>query len=299
MSHEHRAIELQVRPARPEDREAVVAFTAHTWGEHGDYIYWVWEGWLNDARGPLLVGLLDGEAVALVKITWNSPGEAWMEGMRVHPERRGQGLATQILHRALEWAAAQGGRIVRLATAADNVPAQRMAAAAGMQRVHTSIDCDAAALPEGEMPVVLPVDRGDEIWAGIERWGGLSRSHGLYCWAWGWRPLMPTLLREHLQAGQVLGADDAAGKLAAVAIVDELSDGDEGLFVGFLDGTAEGIARLAAAMRVLVRRCNPPRVEGMVRDEAALWAVLEGAGYKQGWSALFWILEGSLEVWKR
>lgn len=34
----------------------------------------------------------------------------------------------------------------------------------------------------------------------------------------------------------------------------------------------------------------------MFRDEAELWAVLEQAGYEQGWSALFWILEGSLEV---
>jgi GNAT superfamily N-acetyltransferase len=139
-------MDLLIRPAQPEDREAALAFTAHTWGEHGDYIHMVWEDWLHSDRGPLLVGVLDGEPVSLVKVTWNSPGEAWMEGMRVHPDRRGQ-----------------------------------------------------------------------------------------------------------------------------------------------------GIARLALAMRVLVRRCNPPGVEGMVRDEAELWAVLEGVGYEKGWSALFWVLEGSLE----
>ncbi len=27
---------LEVRPARAEDREAALAFTAQTWGEHGD-----------------------------------------------------------------------------------------------------------------------------------------------------------------------------------------------------------------------------------------------------------------------
>jgi len=289
-------MDLLIRPAQPEDRETVLSFTAHTWGEHGDYIHMVWEDWLHSAQGPLLVGLVDGEAVALVKLTWNNPGEAWMEGMRVHPERRGQGIATAVFRNALEWAAAHGGRIVRLATAADNVPAQRMAVAAGMRRVHTSIDCSAEALPAGERPVVLPLERADEIGAAIARWGGLSRSHGLYCWAWGWRPLTPEWLRVHLQAGQVLGVDDSAGKLAAVAIVHELNDGDEGLFVGFLDGAATGVARLARAMRVLVQRCNPPRVEGMFRDEAELWAVLEQAGYEQGWSALFWIMEGSLEV---
>jgi hypothetical protein len=59
------------------------------------------------------------------------------------------------------------------------------------------------------------------------------------------------------------------------------------------------MTRLALAMRVLVRRCKPPAVEGMVRDEPEQWAALESAGYRRGWSPLFWVYEGSLEGWKR
>lgn len=290
---------LEVRPARAEDREAVLSFTAHTWGEHGDYIHMVWEDWLRGEQGPMLVGLLDGEPVSLVKITWNAPGEAWMEGMRVHPGYREKGIATQVFHRALAWAAENGGRIVRLSTAADNYPVHRMAARAHMQRVHTVVECGATALPAGEAPLVLPEESGDEIWSACQRWGGLERSHGLVCWAWGWRPLTPALLRQHIRAGQVLGWRGGRGRLQAVAIVDELSDGDEGLFLGFLDGSPEGMTRLARAMRVLAQRCDPSRVEGLVRDEPEQWAALERAGYERSWNSLFWVFEGSLEGWRR
>src|SRR6478735_3959218 len=56
---------LEVRPARPEDRDAVLAFCAHTWSD-GDYIEYVWDDWLKeDSKGVLLVGLLDGQPVAI------------------------------------------------------------------------------------------------------------------------------------------------------------------------------------------------------------------------------------------
>ena len=52
------------RPAREDDREAVLAFCARTWDD-GDYIQYVWEDWLRDTSGALLVATLAGRPVGL------------------------------------------------------------------------------------------------------------------------------------------------------------------------------------------------------------------------------------------
>ena len=43
----------EIRPARPEDREAVLAFCMHTW-DWGDYIESVWDEWLHDPQGKCM-----------------------------------------------------------------------------------------------------------------------------------------------------------------------------------------------------------------------------------------------------
>src|SRR5436853_4874457 len=87
--------ETEIRPARPEDREAVLAFCKHTW-EWGDYIEYVWDEWLHDPQGVLFVATIDGRPVAISHLRMLSPTstpEAWLEGMRVDPAHRHQGLA--------------------------------------------------------------------------------------------------------------------------------------------------------------------------------------------------------------
>ena len=48
---------LEVRPARAEDRDAVLAFCAHTWAD-GDYIEFAWDNWLRDQQEQRSVLLL-------------------------------------------------------------------------------------------------------------------------------------------------------------------------------------------------------------------------------------------------
>ena len=51
--------QLEVRRAREEDREAVLAFCSQTW-EWGDYIEYVWDEWLHDPQSALFVATMDG-----------------------------------------------------------------------------------------------------------------------------------------------------------------------------------------------------------------------------------------------
>src|SRR5256885_13713219 len=84
--------QLAVRAARQEDREAVLAFCAATW-EWGDYIEDVWDRWLNDPKGSLFVATLDGQPVGISHMQMLTPTDAWLEGLRVDPDYRQQGIA--------------------------------------------------------------------------------------------------------------------------------------------------------------------------------------------------------------
>ncbi|MGD8597084.1 MAG: hypothetical protein PVJ26_08665, partial [Anaerolineae bacterium] len=73
---------FHLRPGRPADRPAMERVCARTW-EWGDYIPEVWEEWLADEGGLVLVGEWAGQVVALSKITFYPDGQVWLEGMRV------------------------------------------------------------------------------------------------------------------------------------------------------------------------------------------------------------------------
>lgn len=84
-----------VREARPEDKEPVLEFTKNTW-ERGDYIHFVWDRWLNDPHGLLLVADIGGDPIGLLHVRFMPDNSAWLEGLRVHPNYRRRGIATKL-----------------------------------------------------------------------------------------------------------------------------------------------------------------------------------------------------------
>ncbi|MEW6216856.1 MAG: GNAT family N-acetyltransferase, partial [Candidatus Bipolaricaulota bacterium] len=51
----------------------------------------VLDGWLTE--GGLVVAELNGDLAGFGKLTLLSPGEVWLEGLRVDPTHRGKGVA--------------------------------------------------------------------------------------------------------------------------------------------------------------------------------------------------------------
>src|SRR5512133_294913 len=115
MSDPFPAGEYIYRDVRAEDKAEILAFTEHTW-EFGDYIQYVFDDWLADPHGRFLVAeeQTSGRIVALDKMTMLSPTEAWFEGLRVHSDFRGRGLAARLQKYMIGEAARLGAKAVRL-----------------------------------------------------------------------------------------------------------------------------------------------------------------------------------------
>jgi ribosomal protein S18 acetylase RimI-like enzyme len=124
-----------IEPGQPADLEAVTAFTRRTF-DWGDYVPEAFLGWLLDPAGQAFVARdLQGTAIAVAHVQIVAPGEAWLEGARVHPDHRRRGLADALNARCRQWAKAQGALVARLATEIENTAARRQVENLGWHRV--------------------------------------------------------------------------------------------------------------------------------------------------------------------
>jgi len=106
-----------VRQARPEDHDAVAAFSADTWAdrEFEDYVPEAFPEWV-ETDGPgqhTVVATVEGEAVGVAQATVLTDAEAWLQGLRVHPDHRGRGHSMAMTDALLAWCRDRGVRVAR------------------------------------------------------------------------------------------------------------------------------------------------------------------------------------------
>jgi ribosomal protein S18 acetylase RimI-like enzyme len=288
--------QLVVRPARAEDREAILAFCVGIW-DGGDYIPYVWDAWLADARGALLVAAADGRPVGLIHVRMVSDEEAWLEGIRVDPAARRQGVGGAMTSRALVVARDRGASVARLMTSAGNVASQALVARFGFTRVAEVVRYEAPAAGVGDAPTIarLGPDDFERVWDWLVQSNLRPFSGGLEIEYWAARALAEPALRAYLAAGNVWALEDW-GTLQALAVaVAQDAEGDAGpeprqqLEVRYADGAADGLGRLALALRGIAGEQGCVRVELWLPNLLILHDAMQGAGYSRADDEPMWI----------
>ncbi|RRJ33720.1 GNAT family N-acetyltransferase [Halocatena pleomorpha] len=109
--------QIAIRPARPDDYEAVAAFTRNTWPdrEGTDYLPQVYHDWIEGGgdRKRTLVADAGDEIAGICQVVMLSSHEAWAQGMRVNPTYRGEGISTDLNAALFEWARDRGATVCR------------------------------------------------------------------------------------------------------------------------------------------------------------------------------------------
>lgn len=286
--------ELIIRRAQADDRAEVERICAHTWDD-GDYIPEVWDEWLADPRAVMQIGEVDGQVVALNRIVFQSPDQAWFEGMRVDPERRRQGIGWRFMEHDLAYARERGAKVVRLATSHSNTAVHTMVTRVGMRRIGAGKLLVAEATPDGPLPAILGPEQAGQVEAFLRRSSVLAHMHGLYDCGWAWQALSAERVAEMLATGQMAAVLTPEGEPAALAAVVTSLEGGE-MWIGYADGQPEAVTALAAALRAQAARLGRPRVEAMLPDLPWLREAFRAAGYDQGsWKGELWIFERRLD----
>lgn len=233
--------QIAIRPARAADSTAIFAMVKHIWGGR-DYVPEVWNSWLADTSGPLLVGEVDGQPVALAKISSLGPGEDWFHGMRVDPVRRGAGYARAMVERCVAISRERGARTLRYLTDEENKPMHHLADEYGFVLNYAPSWYAAPPRLGASRAVALAPAQAGRLRRELAASPLLARTDGMYAYGWRNLDLTPERLEQHLARGEVRAL---AGE-PAWAIVTPRESGWE---LAHIEGEPEAMARLCADLR--------------------------------------------------
>jgi GNAT superfamily N-acetyltransferase len=284
--------DLKFRMARPDDWPAVERITAGTW-EAGGYIdQALWEQWLADRQGQLVVGVLDDEVVVLSKLTRLAEDEWWMEGLRVRPDHRREGFIHAIHNHQLARARRQGG-IVRFATGSDNESVHNIAAETGFRRVARHAPMSAPALPVDRRGLhTLTGEHFEVVQAYLAASPMFQASPRLVEHHWVWRSLSDEYLAWLLETGAVSGWDLGEGLMGLAIHVPEPEQHDEVMGLGLVDGIhIEALTIVARAVRGLAAEQGYQRVRWMLPLGDEYVMPIKVAGYEREWDDELWVFE--------
>lgn len=277
---------VEIREARPEDRAAVLAFCTHTW-EWGDYIEFVWDEWLHDPHGTLFVATVDGQPVGISRIRMLNATDAWLEGMRVDPAFRHQGLATALHNAQLVEAMKRGATNARLITESTNTASVSLTERSFFRRVGAYVlfkarPATAPAKRENglERPQLATKADLDDIINYLNVSNIFPAVGGLYYSAFTAYAITNDLLEAKVSAQQVyiLRRWDRLDGLALV----ESRRGRQGtqLSIGYIDGTTESISLIAYDMRRKAADMGLEDVTAYVPDLMMVRDAFVGAEYE-------------------
>ncbi|HZO71621.1 MAG TPA: GNAT family N-acetyltransferase [Ktedonobacteraceae bacterium] len=279
---------IAVRPARPEDRDSVLAFCAHTW-QWGDYIESVWDEWLNDPDGVLLVATADERPVAISHMLMVSEVDAWFEGLRVDPQFRRQGLSKALSNVGIAEAIRRGARYARLAVDTSNSRSIQITEQGGnMHRVGTFTLFSALPFSEDEQKSrsvretaqLATLADMDQMIDYLNTSNIMPLTGGLYYVNFKAIPITTGLLEEKVEQGQIYLLRRWE-RLDGLAIA-EVSKDFRGTYLslGYIDGTVvESISLIAYDLRQRLTALGVDRLRAYAPDLLLVRDAFAGTGY--------------------
>jgi GNAT superfamily N-acetyltransferase len=238
--------DVEIRLAIPADRDAIEYIASKTWDGH-DYLPRVFDDWLQDRNGAFNVMTYRGQVVALSKVSKLGDGEWWLEGLRVHPDYQGRGLARIMHHYCVTQARQMGDGVVRFATSGRNEAVLKLAAETGFrlagEYVAYEIQADPTTSFTGRQ---LTEDDFDALQEWLDNSAYFHDNDHSFEHRWKWQMGNDDYLRSLIVEGRVYGwsasGDDA---LHGVLIANPLrnADADESTILPFAFGDADTVYR--------------------------------------------------------
>ena len=238
-------------------------FVTKTWGGH-DYVPSVWDEWLRDKGGKMFVVEVDGKLVGMNRVRLLKDGTGWLEGVRIHPDFRGKGLASLLGERSMKYASNLGVSTFRLTSSSRNRAARRQVAKMGFSEVARfdvfRARTKSSLLRGGGVDRLSPSDlsKALRVIRGSEEY---RAGKGVYWDAFVTRALDRESLSELIAKRYVFSARDEEGN-NAVAVCGPAREGEEvWLQMSFLCGEPALCKKIVSH---LFRSSRPKRDENFV-----------------------------------
>ncbi|MBD2094738.1 GNAT family N-acetyltransferase [Trichocoleus sp. FACHB-591] len=278
-----------VRPAQWSDKTAVLNFCQHTWPDTEDYIAAVWDQWMTDSSGQILVATLKGQPVAMTRVVQLAKHEGWWEALRVDPQYRGRGLVRLLDPEIDRYFETRDITTVRCCVATWNRAMPDTVQRRGYQPVACYLKYSAAAIA-APMEQLSPLYESD--FEAVWQW--LQQSHEssplFVCRGAKWQTLTLEQLHKRLGSGKVWGYWQSH-QLQGLLIQSPLESADSTLWVGFIGGPVDDLPVVLRQMQYLAHHLQYSKVSGFFPKTNPLLTALEQAGYGAVAGGEFWVYE--------
>jgi GNAT superfamily N-acetyltransferase len=264
------------------DRPAMLEICATVW-EGDDYVPLVFDEWVAAPDGQFTALEQEGRVAALGRLAQFAPGEFWLEGIRVHADCRGRGLAAALhdYHLAL-WRRIGGPGTLRLVTAVDNAAIVKLCERTGFARLFefTFATAPAAMGTHGFTPLTpAEAGRASDV---IAHSPALADLHGMFDLGWRWRTLTPACLANSIAAGAAYRWAEWEGVLLTAQWSDEDADAHE-LCIQLPAVARERRAAFLTDVRALAGALGRTRVRWSPLARPDVLDDLPRAGYARLW----------------
>ena len=215
---------MQIRDAKPSDKQDVLDFCKDTFS-WGDYIADVWDSWI--LQGNLFVAVENDIPVGLSHLVFIDNRQAWLEGIRIHPNHRRKGYGRRIISHCESIA---NSKTIRMIIESDNTPSIDLAKSMGYViedwwRLY-------ALTPKKETSSVVLASDINQVTKFVSSY--------TYVDSWKWLPLESSDLEELIQQKRIL-LSMQNGRVLAMGIWNKSKDFANVLQLGFINGTDEGM----------------------------------------------------------
>ena len=270
-------VRVSIRPAVRTDKGPILEISKTIWSGH-DYIPKVWDDWLKDKNGKLLIATVRGLPVGVAHAFFQTRRDAWLEGVRVHPDYRGLGIAGKLNRALFDYAAGKGARVARLSTDMDNKASRRHLSRTGFKLLQQYARYSSKR-PLIRKPSGLSKVRkyNDTLWKRVKTSLDYRDYKGLFADGWTWYPLTPQSLKELVKKRSVLQTknDSSNGQSISIIIPDE-----EGFTIGFMSGSPEQLETHARYLRYLLsKKRTKKRTRMLVPNTSRLEQIIRKSGF--------------------
>jgi len=276
-------LKVEVREARPSDKEPLMGFIKDIWEGH-DYVPYVWDDWMKDKDSKVLVVLADGKQVGMNHVRFLEDGSAWFEGARVHPDFRGLGMASALGEKSMQIACGRGVNVFRLTSGTWNKQAHRQIARMRFRESsRVSVYVPSERMRLGPQKGVRRGESDDlaDVVKTIRRSREFALGSGVMWDVFAAKALTREVIAGALGEGYVYLAE------GALAIAKQGGEGRENWRqVGFLTGKPEGTVRLVRHFFGLRGRRKVDRRLAYVPQGSRVITALRGAGMKRDYALI-------------
>lgn len=281
------------RPALPMDTQDVMELTRNIW-DGNDYVPYVWQRWLSDPNGLLAVAEYGGHVVGLVDLACKGDREWWLQGLRVHPNFQGQGIASQLHHYILDAWQSTGGGVLRLATSSKRLPVHHLCQITGFTRRGEYRVYGAPSIHGEQAPFrLMQAGEAPEAVDYALRSSLFDLSNQLIYHDWYWAGLTDERVETIIQREQAfwwLGKNGDVAGVLCIAIDEDEEDGPRP-YIQLLACNEPDLPDLLTDYRRLAGEMGFERLEWMAPEKEPILAALNSASFETDWENSLYLFE--------